>query len=160
MQIAKSRLYLNAAATALVEQGDKAAATLYCSPGDTIPDSAANRFGLVDGELKKAKAASGQKEGKPGSDKEKKGGSDKSQKAGGTKTVPPKPPALTDIAGIGPATAKVLAGVGVTSVALLADIDPAKVPAVDGLPPAFEWEAVIDAAKSLASNAASTANAE
>lgn len=51
MMKAKQRLYLTASKTALVAQGDRRAATLYCTPGDEIPDSAAERFGLVDGAL-------------------------------------------------------------------------------------------------------------
>lgn len=50
---AKERLYLNAAKTAVVANGDPEAAFLYASIGDEIPDSAADRFGLVDGRLKK-----------------------------------------------------------------------------------------------------------
>ncbi|MFZ5749095.1 MAG: hypothetical protein ACOY45_15730 [Pseudomonadota bacterium] len=49
---AMERLYLTADRRALVRQGDPAAATLYAVPGDTIPDSAAERFGLVDGTIK------------------------------------------------------------------------------------------------------------
>lgn len=48
---ANARLYLTACATALVAAGDPRAARLYASPGDDIPDSAAEKFGLVDGDI-------------------------------------------------------------------------------------------------------------
>ncbi|SCW61726.1 hypothetical protein SAMN02927924_01690 [Sphingobium faniae] len=48
---AKQRLYLTADRSALVAEGNAAAAFLYAAPGDEIPESAARRFGLVDGEL-------------------------------------------------------------------------------------------------------------
>lgn len=48
---AKERLYLTADKKTLVRDGDSRAATLYCSPGDLIPESAAAKFGLVDGLL-------------------------------------------------------------------------------------------------------------
>ena len=48
---ANARLYLTACATALVAAGDPRAAQLYASPGDDIPDSAAEKFGLVDGDI-------------------------------------------------------------------------------------------------------------
>jgi hypothetical protein len=51
MMKAKVRLYLTASKTALVHEGDPQAATLYAAPGDVIPDTAAERFGLVDGTL-------------------------------------------------------------------------------------------------------------
>lgn len=46
---AKTRLYLTADRAALVREGDPRAASLYAAIGDEIPDSAAARFGLVDG---------------------------------------------------------------------------------------------------------------
>jgi hypothetical protein len=46
------RLYLTAGSLALVAAGSKDAVTLYAVPGDEIPESAAERFGLVDGHLK------------------------------------------------------------------------------------------------------------
>lgn len=90
------RLYLNAAATALVAEGDKDAATLYATPGDEIPDSAVEMFGLgedglptlrrAQGNRSKSKAASaGTKQAKPGSNKEAKPGSDKEAKPGTNK---------------------------------------------------------------------------
>lgn len=49
---AKERLFLNADKTKLVKDGDNHAAFLYAVPGDEIPESAASKFGLVDGRLK------------------------------------------------------------------------------------------------------------
>ena len=149
MQIAKQRLYLNADKTALVEAGHEEAATLYCTPGDMIPDSAAERFGLVDGKLKKAKSGSDQKENKPSPNKEKKGGSDKEQKSGDAKGGPPKPPELTDIGGIGPATAKKLAEQGVGTVEAFASLTDELTAKLTGMPPAFDFAAAIAAAKAL-----------
>lgn len=53
--IAKQRLYLTDNRDALVAEGDERGATLYAAPGDEIPDDAAERFGLVDGDLPKEK---------------------------------------------------------------------------------------------------------
>ena len=47
MHIAKERLYLTSDKKRLVTTGDKRAAFLYATIGDEIPDSAAERFGLV-----------------------------------------------------------------------------------------------------------------
>ena len=59
------RLYLTADRKRVVGDGDKKAATLYAVPGDEIPQSAADAFGLVDGHLKgfdpDAKAAAEEK---------------------------------------------------------------------------------------------------
>ncbi|MEO0589108.1 MAG: hypothetical protein AAFZ11_00960 [Pseudomonadota bacterium] len=55
-QIAAQRLYLTADKQKLVADGDKAAATLYATPGTTIPESACGMFGLVDGKLPAKKA--------------------------------------------------------------------------------------------------------
>lgn len=46
------RLYLTADRKKLVPEGDKKAASLYAIPGDEIPGSAHELFGLVDGHLK------------------------------------------------------------------------------------------------------------
>lgn len=53
---AKERLFLNAARSALLSEGHPEAATLYAAPGDEIPDSIAEAFGLVDGCLTAASA--------------------------------------------------------------------------------------------------------
>lgn len=83
--IAKARLFLTADSKALVAEGDPKGATLYCAPGDEIPESAAKMFGLVDGDLPK-KAGKGDKgdKGDKGT-KEDGGGSDKEKKAGENK---------------------------------------------------------------------------
>lgn len=51
--LAQMRLFLTAdvAAAILVAESDPRAASLYAAVGDEIPDSAAERFGLVDGKL-------------------------------------------------------------------------------------------------------------
>jgi hypothetical protein len=46
------RLYLTADRKKVVGDGDKKAASLYAVPGDEIPQSAHDAFGLVDGHLK------------------------------------------------------------------------------------------------------------
>lgn len=82
MITATERLYLTADASRLVAEGDPKAATLYCSPGDIIPQSAVDRFKLLDGALRKRTeksvpastptpaAAPKTKGGKPGKTKE------------------------------------------------------------------------------------------
>jgi membrane protein involved in colicin uptake len=55
MSFAKQRLFLTADGEALVAEGDERGATLYAAPEDEIPDSAAAKFGLVDGDLPKEK---------------------------------------------------------------------------------------------------------
>lgn len=144
MQIAKQRLYLNAGKTALVAAGHRDAATLYCAPGDEIPDSAAEKFGLVDGALKGFKGA---KEDKGGSDKERRQGEDKGGSQGGK---PPETKTLNSLPGIGAATAKNLNAAGIADIAALAAVDPAAPPKVEKLPPAFDWAKVVEAAKAAA----------
>lgn len=75
MMEAKERLYLTADATKLVREGDPEGATLYCAPGDEIPDEAVERFGLVDGTI--AGGRRGKKEAPAGGDKEAPAGGDK-----------------------------------------------------------------------------------
>lgn len=53
---ARERLYLTADKDRVVREGDPKAAFLYAALGDEIPNSAAERFGLVDGLLKPKKA--------------------------------------------------------------------------------------------------------
>lgn len=89
--IAQERLYLTEKRDRVVREGDARSAFLYAVPGDEIPQSAVDRFGLVDGRLpdksaSKPKAASdapapgsksaakpksGTKEKAPAEDKEK-----------------------------------------------------------------------------------------
>lgn len=52
MMRARERLYLTADRDRVVRAGDPKAAFLYASEGDEIPDTAAAKFGLVDGRLK------------------------------------------------------------------------------------------------------------
>lgn len=139
---AKQRLYLTADRSKLVAEGDKRAAFLYCTLGDEIPQSAADKFGLVDGALQgseKAKPAGGNKEKKPGGGKDKKPGGDKGD----------KPDDVTRIKGIGAASAKALAAVGIDGFAALAAVDPSKPPEVEGLGPNVAWEAWVAEAKAL-----------
>lgn len=49
--LAKRRLYLTADKSQLVAEGDPRAAFLYAAAGDEIPDSAAQLYRLVNGDL-------------------------------------------------------------------------------------------------------------
>ncbi|KPM23035.1 hypothetical protein AAJ72_08920 [Citromicrobium sp. RCC1885] len=60
-----------------------------------------------------------------------------------------KAPELTDIDGIGPATAKALIGAGIAGVAGLAAVDLANRPEIEGLASTFDWGSSIAAAKAL-----------
>lgn len=91
-QIATQRLYLSADKKVLVPEGHERAATLYATPGTTIPASACERFGLIDGALpeKKApakKAPAGKSKPAPGNKEqpapENKGGEGAADKAEG-----------------------------------------------------------------------------
>lgn len=55
--IAKQRLFLTADKSALVAEGDKRAAFLFCGEGDEILPAEHERFGLIDGKLPKGAAA-------------------------------------------------------------------------------------------------------
>jgi predicted flap endonuclease-1-like 5' DNA nuclease len=138
---AKERLYFTSSREALVREGNPKAAFLYAAPGDEIPESAAERFGLVNGALPDG----GAKERKGGGNKEKAPGEDKGGDAGGAKS--PEPGALTSIKGIGAATAKNLVAAGIADTAALALVDPAAPPAIEKLPPNFDWAAVVALAK-------------
>lgn len=85
--IAKQRLYLTADKSAVVREGDEAAATLYATPGDEIPDSAAEKFGLVDGGLPKSGTSSAP--AKPKGKTVKPASENKAAKAGATKDTLP-----------------------------------------------------------------------
>lgn len=54
---AKERLYLTSNKEKLVREGDKRASFLYAVPGDEIPASAADKFGLKEGKLPATKEA-------------------------------------------------------------------------------------------------------
>ena len=81
---ARERLYLNADRTQILPDGHVDAAFLYAVPGDEIPQSAADKFGLVDGRLPApaARKAAGKskpetKDKPPGENKEKSAGDGK-----------------------------------------------------------------------------------
>ena len=88
---AAQRLFITACKSRLVAEGDPAGAFLYAAPGDEIPDSAAERFGLVDGGLARPEAAKASrgKQDKSGEDKTRKGGEDKSGQGKDAKDTPP-----------------------------------------------------------------------
>lgn len=134
---ALQRLFLTACRTALVAEGDPLGATLYAAPGDEIPDSAAEKFGLVDGRLPDEK----ERKGPPPGNKEKNPDSDKGK--GGD-----KPDDLSQLKGVGPATAEALAKAGIDSFAKLAGVDPASPPEVDAK--IKDWADLVDQAKALA----------
>ena len=58
---AKQRMYLTGTRERLVEEGHADAAYLYASIGDTIPDSAVDKFKIVGGYLTKADQDRGDK---------------------------------------------------------------------------------------------------
>lgn len=147
---AKDRLYLTADQSKLVREGDPEGATLYCAPGDQIPESAIALFGLVDGTIggkpqRGAKQAldNPNKEKAPGDNKEKQPDGDKS----GTKGAAADD--LTLVKGIGAKSAAAFAKAGIASFAQIAAIDPANPPAVDGLGARVNWAGMVEAAKAL-----------
>ncbi|ADZ70112.1 helix-hairpin-helix domain-containing protein [Polymorphum gilvum] len=160
--IARQRLYLTADKAAVVAAGDKRAAFLYCVPGDEIPASAAQIFGLVDGALPvkgKGTPPGGNKEKKGGEDKEKKSDDDKGgeekrgeEKGGKDKGGEEKAPGddLTRIKGIGNATAKALADAGIASLAALAALDPQQPPLMIPGKGEADWLKWVAAARELA----------
>lgn len=171
MMIAKQRLYLNAAKSALVAAGHPDAAQLYCTPGDQIPDSAAERFGLVDGELQEAELLES-KEGGKREDKEDRGGENKDGASNPDKTgdgTPNKSAAdggaespaghasattsladdLTRLKGVGDAIAATFASAGVRTFDSIAAIDPNSPPPIDGLPRGFKWADVVGSAQDM-----------
>jgi len=72
---AAERLYLTADKDSIVGEGSPLAAFLYAAPGDEIPQSAAERFGIVDGRA-------------PAAPKQRRHGEDKSRADGGNKINP------------------------------------------------------------------------
>lgn len=127
---AKSRLFHTADKSALVHEDSEDAAFLYANTGDEIPESAAELYGLVDGDLPEAKGRSGSanKGGKPQSD---------------------KAVELTSVKGIGAATAKALTAGGIDSVEKLAAVNPLEAPTLEGVSATFNWAAVVVAAAEL-----------
>ncbi|MBB99183.1 MAG: hypothetical protein CML67_06560 [Rhodobacteraceae bacterium] len=139
MHIAKERLYLTSDKKRLVATGDKRAAFLYATIGDEIPDSAAERFGLVDGKLATGKPADDAKERAPQGDKEK--------KPGGTKGGDVDD--LRDIKGIGNATATALLEAGIGTFVELAAVDPQNPPTTISGASESDWSAWIAAARAV-----------
>lgn len=141
------RLYLTKDRKALVPAGHKNAATLYAVPGDEIPQSAADRFKLVDGALK----GHGAKEADAGQDKERKGGNDKGGNGQGDQgRGAPQPDDFAALKGVGAKTAAALVAAGYTSFASIAAIDPANPPTIAGMPAVFKWAEVVAEAKAKA----------
>jgi predicted flap endonuclease-1-like 5' DNA nuclease len=139
MQTARQRLYLTGDKSRVVAEGDKRASFLFAVPGDEIPESAAARFGLVDGRLPdgKGKPGGGDKERRPEGDKEKKPGATK----GGDVDD------LRDIKGIGNATAKALLEAGIGTFVELAAVDPEKPPVMIAGAGEADWAAWTVAAR-------------
>lgn len=166
MMIAKVRLYLNAAQTALFLEGDPEGATLYCAAGDEIPDSAVELFGLVDGTLPEKDAAEEKadgekaggkgrgktKEARPRPNKEKEpgeGSGDKSGDKSGQNDAGTATDDLTKVRGIGSTSAAKFVAAGITTIAQIAAIDPANPPAVEGLSALVKWADLVESAKAL-----------
>ena len=155
---AKERLYITADKMRLVAEGDPAGAFLYAAPGDTIPDSAVEMFGLIDGGL----AAIGAQERRGGQEKQRKSGEDKSRRDGEDKDRPQDEGGedkgygndLTEIVGIGAKTARALAAAGIDSFAKLAAVDPASPPALAGINPRAPWADWAEAARARTQPAA------
>lgn len=121
---AKERLYLTADKSALVREGDPRGATLYAAPGDEIPASAVERFGLADGTV-----AGGAKEAAPLRTKE----------LAPDRTKGDGPDDLTAIKGIGKATAAALTSAGIGTFAELAGVDPASPPEIEATARESAW---------------------
>jgi len=151
---ARERLFITADKKRLVKEGDPKGAFLYAAPGDEIPESAATMFGLVDGALAEEKRRD------KGDDKSRKDGNDKDRTDGGDKDKPQsdaggggasdastaRPTDLTEIKGIGAASAKALAAAGIASFEALAAVDPESPPAVEGLGARVAWADWVKAA--------------
>jgi len=163
-QICAERLFLTEDKSELRREGEDGARFLYASVGDEIPASACERFGIEGGKLKgegKAKKVPANKERPAPANKsapvpEGKVPQDRNHAGDPGSTNPAidagKDPEaaitdITDIAGIGPATAKALADAGIADVATLAAIDPANAPAIEGLASGFDWAEAVAAAK-------------
>lgn len=141
---AKERLYITADKKRLVAEGDPAGAFLYAAPGDTIPQSAVAMFGLVEG------AIPGEKRRDGGEDKSRKDGSDKGGKGDGNKNSTAQPVDLTEIKGIGKASAAALVAAGIDGWEKLAAIDPENPPKIDGLGARVAWADWVAAARQKA----------
>ena len=133
------RLYVTKDRKKAVPAGHKDAAALYAVPGDEIPQSAADRFGLVDGHLKGFDPDAAEKEDRGGKDK-----------GGGGDTTPQQGDDLAALKGVGAKTAAALAAGGYATFSAIAALDPANPPQVEGLPAVFKWADVIADAKTRA----------
>lgn len=155
--IAAERLYLTGDAKRLVREGDPDGASLYVAPGDEIPPSSVERFGLVDGTLsaKGSKGGGGgsTKEKQPGQDKEKQPGGDKGA-GGGSTGAAATGDDLTRIKYVGTKVAKGFSAAGLTSFAQIAAIDPAAPPAVEGTNATTKWADIVESAKELLASVA------
>ena len=158
--LAKHRLFITADKTRLVAEGDPDGAILYAAPGDTIPQSAVERFGLVDGGLA-SDAPDKTKRREDGEDKRRTDGGDKDTREGSSGTAREAPSTgsgttaetssvgvqpgsphsadLTAIKGIGPATATALTDAGIDDLAALAAIDPQNPPEIGVAVKAKDW---------------------
>ncbi|WP_339745589.1 hypothetical protein [uncultured Maricaulis sp.] len=145
---ATQRLFLTATKLALVAEGDPLAAFLYAAPGDDIPDSAVDRFGLVDGGLPKK----GGKSAPPSPNKEKRPDEDKSAGSDGDKSGGTTTDDLTVLKGVGAATATALAAAGLDSIGKLALIDPESPPEIAISASAKDWLSWVTQARVLASS--------
>lgn len=160
MPICKQRLFLSVCGTLLVTEDNPDAASLYAIPGDEIPESAVEKFGLVDGALpgfKPEVEEGGQKEKAPSQDKEKKGDADKDRKPADDKSgagASAGSDDLTKVKFVGAASAAALAKAGLTTYAALAAIDPANPPSVEGMGVSVNWKGIQEAAVELAKQAA------
>lgn len=157
--IAKERLYLTTDKERLVREGDEAGAILYCAAGDEIPQSAVDRFKLVDGtiaskggkpDVSGGKSAGGgsTKEKQPGQDKEKQPGGDKGA-GDGSAGAAATGDDLTRIKYVGTKVAKGFAAAGLTTFAQIAAIDSAAPPAVEGTNATTKWGDIVESAKEL-----------
>lgn len=158
--IAAERLYLTGDAKRLVREGDPDGASLYVAPGDEIPPSSVERFGLVDGSLpaKGGKGAGGgsTKEKQPGQDKEKQPGGDKGA-GGGSTGAAATGDDLTRIKYVGTKVAKGFAAAGLSTFAQIAAIDAAAPPAVEGTNATTKWGDIVESAKALVAEKAGPA---
>ena len=83
--LAQERLYLTERRDRVVREGDARSAFLYAVPGDEIPQSAADRFGLVDGRLPEKPAS----KPRPASDASAQDGKQAAKPKGGAKEKAP-----------------------------------------------------------------------
>lgn len=127
---AKTRLFHNADKSALVHEDSPKAAFLYANTGDEIPESAAELYGLVDGDLPETKGRSGS--------------ANKGTKPEGDKAV-----VLTSVKGIGPALAKALTDAGIDTVEKLAMLTPETAPKLEKISVQFDWAHLIGEAAKL-----------